>query len=229
MPTLKEVLNQANPNTLPSILQLIKAGDVVRSIVTEIFAQVPNAAPTNQIANIYQIKLPDDAKCAKILRCFCRTATGAGGGTEFAVDLVPLSAKPASTHIGFDEAGNLGFLDSDIVTSVDVQYVPRKLDVLTIQLPVVPGTGVMAIPAPIAARLVMLLEATVNAGGVTGECVVVAPGAVPGTTHWANLSAAKAAVGFRIADAVTLATVKLGLMPGTDLNALLAADAGAYL
>lgn len=228
MPTLREVLNQANPSMLASILQSLQFGDVLRAQPVSLRRAAPNAAPTDMIAAVHSIKLPDHAKAAAILNA---TAIAGGGAPGQLVIATPfMTAATAATNINISESGDLTFAAADAWTSVDVLYVPAKFEVRTVQLPVVAATGIMALPASITSQgVVTILDATANTAGVPGVKAVTAPGVVPVAAGTVNLDLAKTQVQFVIADAVTLATVKLGLVPSVNVNALLEADAGAYL
>jgi hypothetical protein len=72
----------------------------------------------------------------------------------------------------------------------------------------------------------MLLRAVLTVGTVTGEGKVIAPGSRSSTTLQCNLNLAKDTVQFVSADAVTQATITLGLVPGTNLDTLLKASEG---
>lgn len=217
--TFKGILDAANPNTLADALRLLGFGAILRAMKTFLH-RVDPAVSAVQIAAVHSVALPDNAKAATILRA---TAI-AGGGTkgELVVDLY--GATPAAGHCAVAPNGDLAFAAADTWSSVDVAYEPDKSDVLELQLPVVAGTGVMALPAAYSARLKQVLAATVDEGGVTGDATVIVPGAVPGTTKQVNVDLAKTQVQFRIADAVTKATVRLALIPVIDVNALLGAQ-----
>ena len=224
----KNLLNQANPNKLASLLQQMGLGDVLRAATkTKLVNQAPAVNPYN-LATVQAISLPDDAKAATILRAYARAGTAAVG--ELTVNAA--YATPATTTISVAPNGDIVLLGTDAYTSVDVLYEPDIQDVLEFTLPVVPGTGVCALPASVVVNGVaitpqwnMLLEAEALAGTVTGKAIVVAPGAVPGTTHQANLSAAKSQAQFKITDAVTSARVKLGFGKANDFAAFMEANA----
>jgi hypothetical protein len=221
-PTLKEVLNAANPTTLADALKALGLGDVLRALPVHLTKQVPATSPTNMIANTHAIVLPDDAKCGAILSCYVRAGTVNGA---FTCDNLPQSTSVTTAHVAKTESGDIAFLDSDAVTSVDIVYVPRKMDVVILtNQPVVSGTGVCALPSWVTTAGVVTILSAVSTGTTGGTCKVVAPAAaVPTTTLQCNLNLAKTQAQFRIADVITSATIKLGLIPAIDVNALLAA------
>jgi hypothetical protein len=222
--TLKATLNDANPTSLASALQYIGFGDVIRALPLKRYKLVPVASLANMIASTNAIVLPDDAKCEKLLRAYARTGTSNLG--ELTVDAGAQTTTITAAHATRTESGDIAFLSTDAHLLVDVLYVPAKLDVYTLDLPVVAASGVCALPTWVTTKgVVTILEATITAATNKGVCPVVTPSdSVPTTTLQVNLNLAKTQVQFRIADAVTRATVKLGLIPATDLDTLLQAD-----
>lgn len=220
---LKDHLQQANPSDLPALLQKLGVGQLVSTVSRFIYRAAVNQAPVDQIASVHTIKLPDDAKCGTILLAYALAGTGTLG--PLTIDAGPMTTATAAGHVNYSNSGDLTFASADAWTKVDITYMPRRLDVVTLTLPVVATTGVCAIPAAISGRIVLLEEATAVSGTVTGACAVIAGSdAVPVTTKQANLNLAKTQVQFKIADAVTSATVKLGLVPLIDQHALLEQD-----
>ena len=220
MTTLKDVLNRADLNTLSYVLQTAKFGDVVRSLPVHIYRIAANQAPTDQITAVHSYKLPDDCKASFILRATAIAGSGTAG--PLTVDASPMVTAPAAGHVNVTQSGDLAFAAADAWTSVDVLYVPLKLDVVSYTGPVVAASGIMTLPVVLQTTAVAIYEATANIGTTTGPAAVIAQAtAVPTTTHQVNFNGAKSQVQFRIADAVTSATVKLGVIPGTNLNSLL--------
>jgi hypothetical protein len=223
--TLQDVLNDANPTSLAAALQQIRFGDVLRMLPTKLYKQVPSTTASNVIASTHVIVLPDNCKCGKLLRAYVRVGTVNG---EFTCDASPQTTTITTAHASRTEAGDIAFLSTDAVTSVDVLYEPLQMEVITLDLPIVAASGVCALPTALASRgVVTILEATTTVGTSTGVCKVVTPSdSVPTNTLQANLNVAKNQVQFRIADAVTRATIKLGFIPTTNVSALLAAASG---
>jgi hypothetical protein len=220
--TLKDSLNDANPTLLATILQKLNFGDVVRCLPTQLLRKAASL-PLDMIANVWTIALPDDAKAAVVHRA--RILAGSAGVGPLTIDGV-MSAATATTHIGVSESGDLTFALGDAPTSVDVLYTPVKQDVVTLTLPVVAATGVCALPAGITTQGVISILAASIVTPVPTVCHVVAPAAAaPANAGDVCLNLAKSSIFFRIADNVTVATVKLGLVPAVNVDTLLEADA----
>lgn len=218
--TTKELLNDASPNVIADVLRQLEFGNVLRALPVRLWKQVPLTSPTNMVASVHSITLPNDAKCEQVLAAYARTGTVNGALTP---DVAIMTSAPSSGHIGHSQSGDLTFLSTDAITSVDVLYVPRKQETITLTLPVVPGTGVMTIPAAFSSRITSLISAVVVTPTPATCAVVIPSDTAPTGASTVSLNVAKTGVLFRIADSVTSATVVLGLIPGTDMNALLEA------
>ena len=223
--TNKDTLNDANPTSLGSALQQVRLGDIIRSLPLKRYKLVPTAASATVIATTDTIILPDDAKCEKLLKVYVRTGSNSVTGALLC-DEGAQTTTITTGHAARTEAGDIAFFATDALTLVDIYYMPAKMDVVTLDLPVVAGTGICALPTWVTAKGVhMVMGAVITAATNKGTCAVITPSAsVPTTTLNVNLNVPKTQVQFRIADAVTRATVKLGLIPATDLDALLQAD-----
>lgn len=219
--SLKAALNIAWPDTLADKFRKLAIGDILRALEAYLWRKAP-VATADHLATLAALVLPDDAKAVNIARATALVGTATAG--ELVVDLY--GTTPATGHVAVAPNGDIQFLLADAWTSVDVVYRPMKQDVVTVPITVVPGTGIGALPTTVLGRgVVSILGATQDAGTVTGTDIVIVPSnTVPATTKQVNLNLAKTQVQFRIADAVTAATVKLGLVPATDVDALLEAD-----
>lgn len=225
--TVQGRLNQPSPGQLPTHLQELAFGDMLRVLKTDKFHRVPAASPYT-LGTTLAVVLPDNAKATAILRAHVRASTSVALGP-----LVPdqvIEGAPAGGHIGISPSGDIVTLASDGVTDLDVTYEPLKVDVVEYnQLPVVPGTGVVTMPGAILdaqgrSMLVILMEAEALAGGTAGKKIVDVAGAATSAGK-ARLTAAKDGVSFAVADAVTSCRVKLGLIPAVDVDALLESQA----
>lgn len=151
---------------------------------------------------------------ASILRATVR----AGGVTgELTVDAY--GTTPATGHIAVAPNGSIVTLTSDAITNLDLVYVPERGLVVEFIGPVTSATGVMSLPTSIIGNgIVLLLEAEVLAGAVTGKKVVLVPGGTGPATLTARLAVAKTSVNFNQAtDTPTRARVKfLVAMPLTE-------------
>jgi len=224
MTTLKDLLNRANPNELSNLFQSMRLGDFVRSSITRLWRKAAKTpSPLDQIAAVQTIKLPNDAKACTILRAYAQAGTGTKG--ELVVD-GPMTTATAAGHVGVTAAGDISFASADAWTAVDVSYVPEEVEVVTQQFPLDPAVGDISLPAKWSGRTVLLMRATLDTGTVTGEGKVIQPGARTATTLQVNLNLAKNTVQFLVADAVSMATLTLGLLPlaATDRDTLLEAS-----
>lgn len=224
--SLKDSLNKANLNELADILQKIAFGTILRTGKVRLYRQAANQAPTDMIAAVHTLSLPDDAKGSRIISAYAR----AGGGTagRLVVDTAPMSAATAAGHVNVSESGDVTFAAADAWTDVDVEYEGFKVDVFSQQFPVV--ANVISLPAKWTdLGLVVLMSATLDTGTVTGTGIIVAPGGAPGTTKNVNTSLDRKTVQFRVADAVTKATLKVGIVPVIDLEALLKGSASPFV
>lgn len=192
------------------------------------------AANPYVLATLGGLQLPDDAKAATIIRAFGKV----GGVTAVELSIQAYGTTPTTGQIAVAPSGDIVTLGTDLWTNFDVEYQPRKQDVVELVLPVIAGTGICALPITTDPRLggglpaqpatattpavastmisggvvVSLMEAEVLAGGVLGKFIVIAEAtAAPGTTKQASLDLPKANVRFKVSDAVTQVRVKLGV------------------
>lgn len=212
------VLDGANPNTLADTFRLLKLGTQMRQAMPVTLRRVNPAsaaaeAHAYQLSTLAVIALPDDCKAHTILRATGLTTGNAGTG-ELTVE--PYGTTPATTQIAVAPNGDIVFLEADEITSVDITYIPEKMDV--VEFTAVPVAGVVTLPTSL--KAVLLMEAEILAGTHTGKNIIVVPGAAPGTTLQANLSVSKLLVQFdNGADAPTSVRIKLGIVSAVDFNA----------
>lgn len=239
--SLRQAVNRADPNALADIFRLLAGGDVLRALPVYLRNQLPVAAVATQLATLSTIVLPEDAKAAVIHRCTVRTTSSAAVG-EYTVQAY--GTTPSTTQVAVAPNGDIVFLTTDGVTSVDVIYTPQKGDVLgqlaysnTTQTAAGTGTGITSlnlaapagiatIPAPWAGKAILLMNAVATAGTNTGSKNILVPAAGVVATTKAALSQDGTKVYFNFAtDAVTACTVDLLVASGTgggaDVNALL--------
>lgn len=222
MPTTKEVLNRANPDTIPDHLRAMKFGSLLRGQLSQVIRKKAPAANSGAPgATVLTIVLPNDARATRIERAYGRAGT-AGTGE---LTIVAPGTTPATGEISIQPDGNLMTLAADAHTSVDVTYIPERGDVIELVDQQV-ATHVLTIPSWVTARgVVLLLEATATAGTLTGRMRVLTPAASAPATTQAKLNVAKTTVTFAVADAVTKANVKLLVCAAEDLDTMLEADA----
>lgn len=225
---LVAILNQAPPNALADILRQLGFGSILRAAPTYLRNDATAANPYN-LSSVVTCGLPDDARANVGFSAYARAGSGTLGPLVY--DGVTGTA-PAAGHFAVTPNGDVAFAAADAWTSVDVVYLPEKQDVVEVTIPVVPGTGVCALPTAtgqlMAAGVVTLIEAEALAGTVTGKAIVLAPSnSAPGATHEANLNLAKTQVLFKVSDAVSSARLKVGIVCAIDVNVLLETVAGA--
>lgn len=212
-----DAINRANPNTISDHLRNMKWGSILAGRCPQLLQKKSMDAAGNnasQQATLDCFKLGSHMKAATIIRAVARA--GAAGTGEMAVQAYGVT--PASGQIAVAPNGDIVTLAADAITDLDVYYQPIELVRREVQISVIAGTGVGALPAGVLSRGVFYLEsAIVTAGGVTGEKRVLVPGAVNPGTPSARLSIAKDAVNFTVADAVTMATVVVLELPQIHL------------
>jgi hypothetical protein len=187
-------------------------------------------------------QLPDDAKCEVILKATAIAGTGTLG--QLVVDLAAVNdtnfatggTGPAAGHVGYSPSGDIVTNATDAWTSIDVVYVPQKVDVF--ELPsIAPASAIVTLPPafnsplsnPSGQAAVTLMEAEILTGTVTGKCAILPPSAsVPGATKQANLNALKTTVLFKVSDAPTLVRLKFGITSLVDQNQLLEQIASVF-
>lgn len=223
--TARQSLNAADPNTLADQLRDLGLGDLLLGQTIQQKRKVnPDVAGSNpyNLSTVDVIDLPDNAAAARILRCTVR----AGGATGEFTEKAGYGTTPTTTTLAVTPNGDIAFIATDSVTDADFTYVAERGDVIELNLPVVPGTGVCALPASLVTRGVILLrEAESLEGTLVAKMIVLVPSnSAPATTK-ALLTIPKHQVLFAVADAVTRARVKLLIVPSKDLQAKLTAAA----
>lgn len=229
MATLKDLLNQATPQALADYFRVLQLGNVLRSLPVHLTKAAPVAGTvaTGNLTTVDVLKLPNDAKAAAILRCTVRAGGSVGEFTLAAPD-----ATPTTTQVGITPCGDIAFLHAtDLVTDVDVTYVPQMGEV--VEFFATAATGVVTIPAAYVARgVICLLEAEVISGTTLGGKRILTPlaggGAGLPATTLAQLTSNKSTVSFNSAtDAPVLCRVKclIGTNALADMNVLLGAAA----
>lgn len=148
--TIKDGLNEANPNKLPTFQQLVGAGDVA-DLVAKFFK---GTAAANTLV------LPNSAKCGTLLDCFVTAGTVKGQFNPQIAGFVPATTKDAAPTAG----GDIAFLSADAVTGVEVTYLTPDGVLVESQTVVVPASGIAVLPGTNRAR--MLIAAT-QVGGTT--------------------------------------------------------------
>lgn len=222
--TLKDTLNRGNQGAVGAAMQKLAFGDVVRALPVCLRKQVPieGAAANGNLTTVDVIKLPDDAKAAFVHRAAVRAGGSVG---EFTPAAPHYGDTPATTEFAITPCGDIAFLGTDAITDVDVVYTPEKGDVVEFEGAL--ATGVLTLPAKWTERgVVLLLEAEITAGTVTGDKIILVPlaggGAGLPAAGRAQLTSNKSTVSFNNAtDAGTKARVKCLIASEVDVNTLL--------
>lgn len=198
---LQDVLNEANPNKLPTALQIAKIGNVV-DLAPKFFK---GAVASNVMV------LPSDAKAVAILSALRTAGTVVGYATPIATN-----GTLATNQVKVNATGNIEFFGTDAVTAAEVTYVTVEGDVVTDTIPVVAGTGIGTLDTD----AVLLLSATVVAGTSLGAKTVLARAESAPAAGNVNQGLTANQVRFAVADAVTSATVTYVAKPSPTVDAL---------
>lgn len=188
---LATVLNESNPNKIPTALQDLGAGNALGLVARS--ARVVVVPGTGVGA------LPEGAKAAAILRCRSTVGTVTGAFTPLATD-----AAPATTQVGVNALGNLQFLIADAVSECEVVYFVAEGVIRDETLAV--AANIATLPPGVQAR--QLLTA---ADGATGAAkTVVARGNAPGA---GNVSISVDGDSIRVGDAIASIRVRYIAFP----------------
>jgi len=227
--SFKDVLNFPDAAKCGDVLRALAFGDLLlgqlvqnrRSVDMDAAATSPFTLSTLDCLAMRSSNFPP---ALSILR-----ATVRAGGVTGELTPVAYGATPSTTQIAVAPNGSIVTLGTDAITNMDVLYIPERGLVIEYTGPVVSATGVMAIPTSIIGNgIILLLEAEVLAGAVTGNKVVLVPGTTGPATTTCRLAVAKTSVNFNQAtDTPTRARVKFfvaqaaadGLVPNTSLPA----------
>lgn len=218
-------LNTALLGWISTGLQIIGLGAVIRSLRTFKRNMAPDATLNAYViqTGAQSITLPESAKAAKLKYVYARGGTGTKGALTVDHGLWDaVNTAPAAGHCAVGPTGDLLFASADAWTILDYEYEPEKYDVYEITLPVVPATGLCALPAALVAKgVIFMMEAEALVGTTTGKKVVQVPADSAPSTGLANLKIAKDNVYFATADAVTSARLKFAVASAIDVDAVL--------
>jgi|SRR5271166_334273 len=232
--SVRQALNNGSITGLPSFFNQMQLGDVLRKhLKIDLRQQTPAADPSgSQLSTLDIVSQDQNAPASVILRAYARAA-GGGGGTPGELTVEPYGTTPTTGQIAVGPNGSIVTLATDLWLGLDIEYMPEDGDVVVLtNQPVIPGTGVMALPSKYttAPGGVVYLLAAAEVLPTALNKIILVPGTAPATTK-ANLNVAKTQVQFAVADAVTLANVVLyvckGSVPGSqNLDTYLQSDAG---
>ena len=125
---LKTVLSEANPNRLPSALQLLPLGMALGIIARTVRVPV--------VANV--AVLPEVARAKTLLNVFVSAGTVNG---QFGV-LAP-NATPTTTNAAINAQGNVAFFATDAVTEAEITYVAVEGEIVEDSLTVASNVGLL--------------------------------------------------------------------------------------
>jgi hypothetical protein len=179
--TIKDVLDEANPNKLPSGAQIAKLGSALSLEPAFIDAGVTANA----------IALPSAAKAALGLAAFA-SAGGATGPLAYVA-----GGAPVAGEFSVSASGDIVFAAADAVTRAEVLYLPIEGEVITESVFVAASSAAL----PSGRKAVLLLSASVVSGIIPGAKTVVARGGAPAAGE-AAINAAGTAIAFNAADVV---------------------------
>lgn len=184
MSTVREILNVANPNNLPSALQTAKVGDALTLV---------NAFARGAIvANVFA--LPNARKAIKILSIVALS----GGVTGYLI-LDAGDAVPAAGHASITSSGDIQVAAADAITAVEVTYVVCEGELITETIPAAASVGTFL--AAKAARLLISAQIVTGVTPGTQEVIDVRTTAAPAAGH-AALNALGTGVVFNAANVV---------------------------
>ena len=211
-----DALNRANPNNLASCFKNLGLGQLLAGQMPQTVRLVAPVASTSQLSTVFACGLPNTSRATSIHRAYSRT------GTTGELTVGTTNSTPTGANIAVAPNGDIVVSASTTWTSIDVDYLPARGDVVTLtNQPVT--SNVFTIPSTYTSQgVVYLLSCTALTGTVSGANIVVAPGVASSTTKQVNLNLAKTQVQFVVADAVTSCTVTLLVGTVNDLAKALA-------
>lgn len=196
MPTVREALNNANPNSVAHSLQLAGAGEALALLPRTIRAAVA----------AHKIVLPEKAKASRIL-----SAYGMGTTSGYKTPLAAGSAvAPSTTEVTVNAQGDIVFASADAITSAVVTYLSVEGEVFEETVDVTSNAG----QALGSRRVLVLLAATRTVGGSLGVSTIVPRPGTPTAGQAAIAAADDSKVAFAGADTVTRATIRYIAVPG---------------
>lgn len=126
--SLRTILNESNPNKLASACEVLPAGDAMGLLDKTVSGAVTSNVMT----------LPNNAKCAAVLRAFATAGTTTGFMTP-----IPTGA-PATTQVGVTPTGDIIFnAATDAVTAAEVKYSPLEGPVISDLIQVASSAGTL--------------------------------------------------------------------------------------
>ena len=197
--TLRESLNNGNPNSLGPAMEQLGAG--------EAFSLAPHAirgAVGTVTAHV--LTLPEGRKAVKVLRCYAL-----GGTSGFCTPIADGSnAVPATTQVKVRATGDLEFAAADAITAAYVTYLSTDGEVIEETVDVASDLATLLSGR----RCAVLIEAEALAGTATGDFTPIFAPSTPATLQAAINGDDDQKIEFAAADAVTSARIKYLAMAG---------------
>lgn len=185
--SLKTVLDEANPNRLPSALQLLPIGIALGIIARSVRVPV--------VSNV--AVLPESARGRALLNVFVSAGTVNG---QFGV-LAP-NATPTTTNAALNAVGNVAFFATNAVTEAEITYIPIEGEIVEETLTVASNVGLLQSGR----KALLLLSANNTSGGGSSPLTVLARGSSNPAAGNTRVDTAGASMRFEAA--VTSATVR---------------------
>jgi len=211
-------LDKANPNNVPDLLRLGKAGSGLHQTVARFHTDTVGTVTANILT------LPTGAKARQILRCWV-TVGGSTGNKTVAV----AEATPGAGACAVNQNGDIEFAAADAVTQAEVTYIPVEGELVSETIPVTAGGAGTFLRSK---RATMLMSASLNAPAAAPGASIIDDRGTGAAAGHAQLTVAGTGVEFNAADctAVCSADVTYYAVPGVgtgvddDFGARLEAD-----
>jgi hypothetical protein len=189
--SIRDILNEGNPNKTGPALQVGKIGTAM--------AGSPQFRRATLTTNV--LILPELARAAAIVSAYVTAGATPGAKT-------PVLAAPAAGQVGINGVGNIAFFAGE-GTAAEVTYIAEEGPVIEEVVPVAANVGTLLQGR--AARILLSADALV--GTTLGpKAIQLRAGAVAAAQ--ASLNAAGTGVTFAGADAVTSARIRYIATPG---------------
>lgn len=200
--SIKDVLNESNPNKLPSGAQVAQLGNAL--------GLAPRFAAGAVAASI--LALASDAKASLGLTAFA-TAAGSTGAKTFVI-----GGAPVAGEFSIDPKGDIIFAAADAVTAAEVTYLSVEGELFTDELAVAASSAALSSGR----GALVLISTEVISGIIPGTKTIAARASAPAAGS-AAVSLLGTAISFNAADVVTgTCRVTYVVKPGTGGTSSLA-------
>lgn len=196
MTTVRQSLNNGNPNSIATDLQMARAGEAFNLIAKTVRAAV--------VANV--LVLPEDARALRLIAAY-GIGTASGWKTPRAVGD---NTAPSAGEAMINGAGNIVFNGTDAITLALVIYNPIEGEIFEDTVDVASNVATLLGGRKAAA----LLSVNRLVGTATGLATPVHRPTAPAAGAAAIGAADDGTVAFQATDAVTRATIRYLAVPG---------------